>query len=198
MPNQKLIQYLEKEFDKGFSAHKLKQTLLKNGYDEQTIEEAINYIQQQEFGADQNSPQQSHNLKDVKSQHNDDFDSAEKKTSDTKQKVKPIERGNNEYPIRERNPIFVAILPFVTFGLYSLYWYIDTSRELHNHVDSPNPWLLLLGLTGIGIYIYNYMYSKALSELSNASKVMIFLLLSIVPPVGMYLAQTNINDKATF
>ena len=198
MPNQQLIEYLKKEFDKGFSAHELKQTLLKHGYDEQTIEKAINYIQQQEFGTDQNSSQQSHDLKEVKSQHEDDFDSEDNKTSEAEQKVKPIKRGSNDYPIRERNPILVAILPFITFGLYSLYWYIDTSRELQNHVDSPNPWLLLLGLTGIGIYVYNYLYSKALADFSNASKVSTFLLLSLLPPVGMYIAQTSINKKSTF
>ena len=87
------------------------------------------------------------------------------------------------------------------FGIYGLYWIVSTTNELKRNTQSaPNPWLLLLMLIPfvnfIVILIYYWKYSKAINELSGFSAGLMFVLWLFISPVGMIIAQIQLNKKA--
>ena len=48
--------------------------------------------------------------------------------------------------VQQRSPIAVALLPFVTFGIYSWYWYVKVKGELNQSQNQVTFRPLLSGL----------------------------------------------------
>lgn len=123
--------------------------------------------------------------------------------------------------IKHRNPGLVLLFTIITLGIYGIYWIISTTNELRrNTTSAPNPLLWLVILLGNLVYIsalftqtwilavlayvvilvivivYWWKYSTAINELTGFSKGGMFALLLFVAPVGMILAQIELNKKA--
>lgn len=102
--------------------------------------------------------------------------------------------------VKNRNPIFVAILSLVTLGLYYLYWFYSTRteiNELNKTNDSPILWTILLFVPIVNFYVMWKHYgdlSKATKGSANA--VMLFVLNLILFPVALYMAQVELNKFA--
>ena len=104
-----------------------------------------------------------------------------------------------------REPIWQAILPFLTCGIWMHVWLFQTTTELKNHMgrEDLNPGLdLLLGFLTCGIY-YWYVIYRNTYILMNANqragivgedRVVLYLLLMIFfYPVTLYLFQEELN-----
>lgn len=103
--------------------------------------------------------------------------------------------------IKKRNFFLQILLMIVTFGLYSIYWYYVTFKELNSFRqikhESPILYTILLFipfLSLISLYQYSHLYEDA----SNAklSKWILFLLWIFFPIAVWLIVQMDLNERA--
>lgn len=97
--------------------------------------------------------------------------------------------------MKNRSIAAVILLPFVTFGLYSLYWMVTTKGELNERgAQLPTAWLLLIPLVNIW---WTFKYYEA-AESVTAGKVngvlMFVLALLVTPIISQALCQDAYNN----
>lgn len=104
-----------------------------------------------------------------------------------------------------REPVLVLLLPFLTCGIYVLYWWYVTGTEIRDAVgrNEINPALdLLLGILSCGLYyIYlSYREPQYLLEMQdrvglprNDITVISIVLYLLFTPVTLLLIQTELN-----
>ncbi|MFO8016071.1 MAG: DUF4234 domain-containing protein [Candidatus Woesearchaeota archaeon] len=184
MANQQLVNYIRNTEKTGYSDRKIKKRLLKEGWKEKDIDDAIKEIKQ---GGEKKAPEKP----------------PEKPKETPAQKSAPAQPGQeaSAKPIKKRNPALALIFCIITAGIYGIYWLVSTTKELRRNTGSaPNPWLVILFLVpGVNIIvglIYAWKYSKAINELTGFSKPLLFILWIIISPVAMVLAQIQLNKKA--
>ena len=103
--------------------------------------------------------------------------------------------------VKRRNMIAQIILMVVTFGLYGIYWFYQTAKEmkaLNQDADaSPVLWLVLM-LVPFGAFYsflkYAELYEKICTEKLN--KWIIFILAIVFYPAVWFLVQTDLNAIA--
>jgi hypothetical protein len=111
-----------------------------------------------------------------------------------------------------RNPLAPALLPFVTFGIYTLVWYYKINKELAEMGKARNtdelgtsPTTSLMAVLFGWIIIvppflsfYNTWKRKVAAEKLTGQEGMEaglgFLLSILIGPVGHYLLQRDLND----
>lgn len=96
--------------------------------------------------------------------------------------------------VQQRSPIAVALLPFVTFGIYSWYWYVKVKGELNqsqNQVHIPTAFVWLIPFVG-GIW-YMWKFSQATEVVTGGkySAPVAFLLLFVL---GVWLGGAILQD----
>lgn len=104
--------------------------------------------------------------------------------------------------VKKRNPWLVLLFTIITLGIYYLFWLVFTTNELKTMSNNaPNPkllFLLLIPFVGlIMIIYYDWKYSKALYDISGFNNIIMFILLLFIAPVGVVVAQYQLNKKAT-
>ena len=95
--------------------------------------------------------------------------------------------------MKNRNPIAVALLPIVTFGIYQIFWYVDTKEEMKAQgADIPTAWLLVVPLANI---YWVWKYCGGVEKATNAkySQVMSFVLLYLLGSIGAAIIQDAFN-----
>jgi len=96
--------------------------------------------------------------------------------------------------IQERNVVLVYVLGFITLGIYFLYWYIQTKREINENFGAsiPTCWLLIIPIANIyWIFKYAEAYSiYVLKDDNTALWALIFILVGIIVPA---LVQMELN-----
>ena len=96
--------------------------------------------------------------------------------------------------MRERSPVAVFFLPFITFGIYSLYWLVVTKTEMNSEgSDIPTAWLLIIPLVNIWWY---WRFSEGVEEITRGrtSAGVAFLMLFLLPIIGPAIIQSNLNQ----
>lgn len=97
----------------------------------------------------------------------------------------------------KRNPFAVFILPFVTFGIYSIVWYVKTKEEMNSRgADIPTAWLLIIPF--VNLY-WLWKYSRGVEKVTKggSSGVSTFLLLLFLSVIGMAITQSAFNKVTT-
>jgi len=174
MVNEVLINYIKSTEKMGYTPEQVREFLIQKGYDVAEVDESL-----KSAGMGRAVPAQPVSKVDVK------------------QVVpKPASGG-----IKKRNPFLVLLFTIITGGIYGLYWIISTTNELRRNTSkAPNPWLLLLMLVPlvnfIIVIVYYIKYCKAINELTGFSTVGLVLLMFFVSPVGIIIAQMQLNKKA--
>jgi len=100
--------------------------------------------------------------------------------------------------IKHRNMLIQILLCILTFGVYPLYWYYQTAKELNylNNDRRVHPLLLLILLFIPILNIYSsYKYSELYSQVSShqLSKWIILLIFFIFSPLAWFLVQRDLN-----
>ena len=98
--------------------------------------------------------------------------------------------------VKNRSPIVVILLTFITFGFYGLYWFVKTKGEMvEMGADIPTAFLIIIPIANIFWY---WKYSKGVEQVSGGqtSGVLVFLLLLFILPIGQYMAQAELNKHA--
>lgn len=103
--------------------------------------------------------------------------------------------------VKRRNMITQIILMIVTLGLYGIYWFYQTAKELkavtNDAEAAPMLWTVLF-LVPFGaiysLYAYSNVYEKVCTEKLN--KWVIFIIGFVFYPALWFLVQTDLNAIA--
>lgn len=98
--------------------------------------------------------------------------------------------------MKHRSPIAVLLLPFITFGIYSIVWEVKTKGELNSQgATIPTAWLLIVPIVNIW---WLYKYCEGVDEVTKGkmSAVISFLLLFLLGFIGQAIIQTEYNNLA--
>ncbi len=92
-----------------------------------------------------------------------------------------------------RHPVKVMLLPLVTFGIYSLVWYITLRREMNPMgAGIPSPWLLIVPLANI-FWIWKFCKGVEIVSGKKLSGAAAFCLLIFLGVIGMAVIQDKLN-----
>lgn len=102
--------------------------------------------------------------------------------------------------VKQRNPIAVLILSFITFGIYSWYWLVKVKGELNrsqNSVNIPTAWVWVIPV--IGTIWYEWKFSEATDIVTSGkySSPVTFMLLFILGPIGYAILQDGYNKSGS-
>jgi len=97
--------------------------------------------------------------------------------------------------VKERNPILVILFTMITCGIYALYWYFATSKELNEKgaLETSAGMMLLYMFIPILNFIAMWKYAKAIEALSKGEKGagMLFVIALVFAPAFFYMAQSE-------
>lgn len=96
--------------------------------------------------------------------------------------------------MKQRSPVAVILLPFVTFGIYSIYWLVSTKIEMTKlGAKIPTVWLIIVPLANIWWY---WKYSEGVDSITNnkISNVIAFILLLLLGFIGQAIIQDSFNN----
>ncbi len=95
--------------------------------------------------------------------------------------------------MKHRSPLAVFFLPFVTFGIYSLYWMVKTKVEMNARgATIPTAWLIIVPLVNIW---WLWKYSEGVDHVTGGkmSGVLAFILLFLLGNIGGAIVQDSFN-----
>jgi hypothetical protein len=124
----------------------------------------------------------------------------------------PVQIQGSSYEGKIRNPLGVVGLGLITIGIYSLVWYYKTNKELaelgqakgtQELGTSPGTSVLAI-IPGAFIlvppFVSYYNYTKRLNAGERLTGIpegmapgLLFLLMIFISPIGIYIAQANLN-----
>lgn len=98
--------------------------------------------------------------------------------------------------IKKRNILAVYLLSFITFGIYLIYWQVQTKKEMNSlGAEIPTAWLLIVPVANIyWMYKYCEAFSNFVKRDNNA--VMWFLLYFFVGIIMPAVVQSGLNNLA--
>ncbi len=105
-------------------------------------------------------------------------------------------------PVKYRNMFLQVLIFIVTLGLYSVYWYYQTCREMaslaDDHDAEPVLWTILLFIPFAGLYSY-YKHGQLFEKISDEhfNRWILFILWIVFCPVVWVIVQMELNKKAT-
>lgn len=96
--------------------------------------------------------------------------------------------------MKKRSVVAVILLPFVTFGIYALYWFVKTKGDLNEKgATIPTAWLLIVPLVNIW---WMWKYYEGAEQVTNkkVSGVLMFVLgLLVTSIIPMAICQDAYN-----
>ena len=95
--------------------------------------------------------------------------------------------------MKKRHPLSVFFLPFLTFGIYGIVWYVSTKEEMVKRgADIPTAWLLIIPF--VNLY-WLWKYSKGVAFVTNNRRSAggTFALLLFLGIIGMAIIQSAFN-----
>ena len=103
--------------------------------------------------------------------------------------------------IKQRNMVMQVILMIITFGIYGVYWFYVTSKEMieHKSLDgSAGLWTVMLFVPFGSLYSY-YKQGEAVEALTEGSmsKWIVFLLWLVFSPASWFITQTELNKRSS-
>lgn len=97
--------------------------------------------------------------------------------------------------MKKRNPLAVALLPFVTFGIYGLYWEVKTKGEMNAlGATIPTAWLIIVPFVNIW---WLWKYSEGVEKVTSGklSGVLAFVLMLLLGSIGAAIVQDSFNNN---
>jgi hypothetical protein len=98
--------------------------------------------------------------------------------------------------MKQRSPIAVFLLPFITFGIYALYWMVITKGEMNSKgAQIPTAWLIIIPFVNIW---WMWKYSEGVENVTNGkmSGVLAFILMLLLGTIGYAIIQDSFNKVA--
>ena len=103
--------------------------------------------------------------------------------------------------IKRRNMAMQVVLMVITLGIYAIYWFYVTSKEMNEYKNlgaSPALWTVFWLLPFVDLYAY-YKQGEAVEALTDQSinKWIIFVLWLVFSPAVWFITQLELNKRAT-
>ncbi|MFB6089408.1 MAG: DUF4234 domain-containing protein [Candidatus Aenigmatarchaeota archaeon] len=100
--------------------------------------------------------------------------------------------------IRKIDPLKAVIFAIITLGIYGLYWFYKTSKDLIEHMDrnsSAGLWLIGIFIPLLNFVIY-WKYSHLLEDATDGKRdaLLIFILFIVLFPAAIYVVQKDLNE----
>jgi membrane protease YdiL (CAAX protease family) len=101
--------------------------------------------------------------------------------------------------MKKRNILAVVLLPFVTLGIYSLYWFVKTKGELNaKGAQIPTAWLLIIPLVNIW-WLWKYFEGAEQVTNKKVNSILMFVLgVFVTSLISMALCQDAYNNLGEF
>jgi hypothetical protein len=98
--------------------------------------------------------------------------------------------------IQERNVLMVYVYSILTLGIYNIYWWISTKRDINSlGGDIPTAWICLIPFAGL-YYGYKYCEGFATKVKKDDSTFMYFALWCLFAIVMPGIVQSELNKHA--
>ena len=102
--------------------------------------------------------------------------------------------------IKQRSMGMQVLLMIITLGIYGIYWFYVTSKEMveYKGLDgSPGLWTLLSLIPLVSLYA-EYKQGEAVEALTDGSinRWVIFILWLVFAPAVWFITQTELNKRA--
>lgn len=102
--------------------------------------------------------------------------------------------------VKKRGVWFVILAGFITLGIYWLYWFYNTSKEiieLNKSKSNPLYWTIGLFVPFVNLYII-YRYSMEAEKMMKEKTqwAVLFIAWIVFFPVAQYLVQKELNKYA--
>ncbi len=102
--------------------------------------------------------------------------------------------------IKKRNMVMQVVLTIITLGIYVIYWYHSTLKELHianGKDEGAAMWTIFLFLPILNYFSY-WHYSSEFGAFNNEKYpgLVVFLAWVVFAPIVWILAQTELNKAA--
>jgi hypothetical protein len=94
-----------------------------------------------------------------------------------------------------RSPAAPLLLPFVTFGIYTLVWYVKTKNEMNQsntQTQIPTAWLIIVPFVNIW-WLWRYAVGVEEFTKGRMSTVAAFLLTFLLTAIGGAIVQSKFN-----
>lgn len=96
--------------------------------------------------------------------------------------------------MKRRSPAAPLLLPFITFGIYTLVWFVKTKNEINlvAHSKIPTAWLLILPIVSIW---WEWKFAVGVEEATNGGlgRHAAFWILWLLGPLGALFVQISLN-----
>jgi hypothetical protein len=96
--------------------------------------------------------------------------------------------------MKRRSPAAPLLLPFVTFGIYSLVWFVKTKDEINRVARDkiPTAWLLIVPFVNIW---WQWRFAVCAEQATNRGidRHAAFWLLLLLGPLGALFVQIGLN-----
>ena len=99
--------------------------------------------------------------------------------------------------MQHRSPIMVILLSIITFGIYSLVWFVTTKNQMNaKGAQIPTAWLLIIPFVNIW---WHWKFSEGVELATNKGMgtTVAFLLLWFLGTIGEAIIQNELNKVAT-
>lgn len=103
--------------------------------------------------------------------------------------------------VKRRNMVLQVILFFITFGIYAVYWFYVSSREMAalsgDKEASPTLWTVLL-FVPIAHFYAHYKHAELFQKVSTEQvpKWVLFVLWIFMPIAVWFMVQMELNRRA--
>ena len=98
--------------------------------------------------------------------------------------------------MKHRSPVAVLLLPFITLGIYSIYWQVATKIEMNEQgAKIPTAWLLIIPFVNIW---WLWKFSEGVEDVTDgkSSTAISFILLFLLGFIGQAILQSSLNQVA--
>ena len=96
--------------------------------------------------------------------------------------------------MKRRTPVAPLLLPFVTFGIYSIVWHVKTKNEMHQAgTKIPSAWLLIVPIGNI-VWMWKYAVGVEQFTSNRMGRHGAFWLLLLLGLIGAAIVQSSFND----
>jgi hypothetical protein len=98
--------------------------------------------------------------------------------------------------IKRRDIVAIYLLTIITFGIYALYWLVQTKKEMNGlGATIPTAWLLIVPIANL-YWMYKYCEAFATYVKKDNNAVLWFIVYVLVSIIMPAIVQSELNKLA--